>query len=110
MSITKSWRDAESHCEGKNGSVNVNTSLVGEPEHSYWIGLSGLSPNKSNCKNTTIAENGTNVTDFRLSKCSIVQCSDLKFLRYVRCNDELRPPVCIKARSTNGEFNLCKKI
>ena len=82
---------------------------MGGPEHSYWMGLSGLSPNKSNCKNTTIVGNGKNVTDFRLSECSVVQCHDLKFIKYVPCK-WMRPPVCIKERKDNGESHVCKNV
>ena len=62
---------------------------------------------QDNCKTVNVG-NGTNVTDFRLSSCSVVVCSNLNFVRYERCNHKLHPPVCTKEINTtnSGEFTF----
>lgn len=97
---------AESHCNETNRTVNLNTSAVGYSDRSYWIGIRSRMQPQDNCKTVNVG-NGTNVTDFRLNKCSVVVCSDLKFVRYVRCN-KLYPPVCTREiNATNsGEFTF----
>ncbi len=104
------WVKAQSDCQDQNSQLfqldygfNVNNI---PPNQSYWLGLSKkINANEKSCTVATVG-NGTNVTDYRLNRCLLVQCSDFTIIKYGRCNGVMYRPICIKDAEISSEGAL----
>ena len=106
------WKNAQSNCQDQNSQLFQLDYAYGfdvnniPPNQSYWLGLSKkINANEESCTVATVGD-GTNVTDYRLNRCLLVQCSDFTIIQYGRCNGVMYRPICIKDAEISSQGAL----